>query len=343
MRKGTADQAEAGALRLEKPSAIGKCSESGCTLNGNPVWCAHHDPHPTRVTVKTQPGVGTKPKSLTLTLTDEGVWKPLRPTAVSQLGDFLSRFSESEEELLEYTALTATDMINCGDVPPYPDYLKWIISAVRQTGHSLGLRGAWQVPYKKTYPANMTYLYGMATAKTLYALRQRAEHLPPSHEAWNPDHVICKPAMVSGEAKGGWYCGEDGKLLVRYAAQQLSHEGPTLLNEELPEGALEAEDSSSSLQRQGHMWMTAYLVGQDDIDATTLQTALGRLHQFPESFGTTLATHMSYGLEAPSCDSKRCTRVIAAMAAADPATSGPAAALQRRHPTLYKTYRRDVL
>ena len=343
MRKGTADQIEAGDLRLEKSNAIAKCSEAGCTLNGNPAWCVHHDPHPTRVTVKTQPGVGTKPKSLTLALTDEGIWVPRRPTAVSQLGDFLSRFSESEEELLEYTALAATDMLNSGDVPPYPDYLKWVTAAVRQTGHSLGLRGAWHVPYKKTYPANMTYLHGMTTAKTLYYLRQRAEHLPPSYEAWNPDHIICKPTMVSEEAKGGWYCGEDGKLLVRYATQQLAPEGPTLLNEELSEGALEAEDSPSGLERQGHMWMAAYLVGQDGLDASTLQTALGRLHQFPESFGKTLATHLSYGLKAPLCDSERCARIVEAIAAADPNTSGPTAALRSQHPELYATYRQDVL
>ena len=315
------DQSDTRRLSLADPEDR-LCSEPRCFLQAPSGWCPHHDPSPSSVVIKTKREGEAKAKRTTLVLQD-GKWTPKKASSVFHLEDFLTKFNQTADELLGYTALVTADMLNTGDAPPYPDYLKWIAAAVRDTGHSLGLRGAWRAHTLREYPDDMTLMFGMAVVKTLYHLRKREEHLPKDQiKPFNPDAAVSGPTIVSGEAKGNWYYGEDGKILHRYVQMRLRPDGPTFFEEGASFDGRDGEDETQ--ERRSRFWLAAYLLGEEQLDPALKEDAERCFHGYPERPTNTLMSHIEYSLNNQLPEHERCQRILEMLAAADPAQSVPA-------------------
>ena len=205
------------------------CADSRCTLKpvSHTRWCPHHNPHPERVTLKLDKS------SIVLKRQGDGTWVPSRRRSLVAspiVRQITTDLHNTEDEVRHYCASVVCEMLSEGDIPPYPDFLEVATIGVRRAACKIGGDGAWRYDDDEPPFYDSSYM-GISAMAAVRAFNQMSNITPkPTTDRrlhdWSPDREMIREIIMGDDS----YRGEDGNLILRYAAFPAGEDGITILD-----------------------------------------------------------------------------------------------------------------
>ena len=238
-------------------------------------------------TTKFALSVSGKPRTLIKSPTGE--WAYPGSFGHATMRAFITEFSETDDEVADYTALVASDLLNAGDLSPdLPGAIPFVRQGVTKGGVATGLGGAWAKSRRGNLTDQWRCLYGVAHARCVSRICDQMilgeppsgwAEVTPAHAYWGADAEIGgKHLFVTRDGETP-YLGVDGELLHRYA--EFSIKGSSPLDVPLEDNRNRREGRGWSIE---NAWLAAYLLAETPPERQICERAGTYLDSSPHSY-----------------------------------------------------------